>query len=108
MKAPARDHRQILRLYRGIQSGQLRAQLLVMLGLDAGFGASAIKALQPGMTERLDHVAVYPDRIQYSMMWHSSSLGPLTLGGASSKRRKPLDRFGIYRRLSSPSGRFWR
>jgi hypothetical protein len=64
MKAPARDDRQVLRLCRGIQSGQLRAQLLVMLGLDASFGARAVKALKPSMTECLDHILLYPDRIQ--------------------------------------------
>jgi hypothetical protein len=64
MKAPARNHRKVRRLCRGIESGQLRAQLLVMLGLDASFGASAIKALKPAVTECLDHAILYPDRIQ--------------------------------------------
>jgi len=82
MKAPAWDHRQVLWLCRGIQSGQLRTQLLVMLGLDTSFGASAIKALKPGMTECLDHVTLYPDRIQDSTVWRSSALGPLTVDSA--------------------------
>jgi hypothetical protein len=54
--------------HRGIKSGQLRAQLLVVLGLDASFSASAIKALKPGMTECLDHAVLYPDRIQDVML----------------------------------------
>ena len=79
MKAPAWDHRQVLWLCRGIQSGQLRTQLLVMLGLDTSFGASAIKALKPGMTECLDHTVLYPDKIQDSMMQASSDFGSLTV-----------------------------
>jgi hypothetical protein len=53
-----------------------------MLGLDTSFGASAIKALKPGMTECLDHVTLYPDRIQDSTVWRSSALGPLTVDSA--------------------------
>jgi hypothetical protein len=41
-----------------------------MLGLDSSFGASAIKALKPGMTECLDHAALYPDRIQDAILRH--------------------------------------
>jgi hypothetical protein len=69
MKAPAWNHRKVPRLCRGIESGQLRAQLLVMLGLDASFGARAIEALKAAVTECLDHAILYPDRIQDAMTW---------------------------------------
>ena len=40
-----------------------------MFGLDASFGARAIKALKPAVTECLDHETLYPDRIQDAMTW---------------------------------------
>jgi hypothetical protein len=40
-----------------------------MFGLDASFGARAIKALKPAVTECLYHETLYPDRIQDAMTW---------------------------------------
>jgi hypothetical protein len=40
-----------------------------MFGLDASFGARAIKALKSAVTESLYHAILYPDRIQDAMTW---------------------------------------
>jgi hypothetical protein len=40
-----------------------------MSGLDASFGARAIKALKSAVTECLYHERLYPDRIQDAMTW---------------------------------------
>lgn len=64
MQPPAQDRRQVLWLRCGIQRRQLHAQLLVVLGLDASLRAGAVEAFESVVAERLDHGAVYPDRIQ--------------------------------------------
>jgi hypothetical protein len=68
-----------------------------MFGLDTCFGASAIKALKPGMTECLDHTVLYPDRIQDSMMQASSDFGSLTNDGRVQQSEKAP---GPFRHLS--------
>ena len=49
-----------------------------MFGLDASFGARAIKAFKPAVTECLYHETLYPDRIQDAMTWRCEAGERLT------------------------------
>ena len=97
MKAPAWNHRKVPRLCRGIESGYLSAQPLVMFGLDASFGARAIKALKPAVTECLYHEILYPDRIQDAMTWRFEAGARLTF---HVRVRQTAKVPGPFRRLS--------
>ncbi len=72
-----------------------------MLGLDASFGASAMKAIEPSMTKCLDHVELYPDRIQDAMQY----CGLVVPGVRASDRKCEIwiEAFRIYRHLSLSS-----
>ncbi len=68
-----------------------------MFGLDASFGARAIKALKAAVTECLYHETSYPDRIQDAMTWRFEAGERLTFHvGVRQAAKVP----GPFRRLS--------
>jgi hypothetical protein len=68
-----------------------------MFGLEASFGARAIKALKSAVTESLYHAILYPDRIQDAMTWRFEAGERLTF---HVRVRQAAKVPGPFRRLS--------
>ncbi len=75
-----------------------------MIGLDASFGARAIKALKPAVTGCLYQETLYPDRIQDTITWRFEAGERLTFTCKSGSLLRSLDLFGVYRPQAEFSG----